>query len=96
MQSYCSNILYFIEHIILHCILLLTSENFLINLLVSKNIYFLLILLSFWKKNRGIAYITFRYFTYQIAVISHKNKNFGFKQLKKKLIFKIYSIFNTN
>jgi hypothetical protein len=31
----------------------------------------------------GISRITFRYFTYHIAVISHKNKNFSLKHLKK-------------
>ena len=39
------------------------------------------------KVIRGIAYITFWYFTYHIAVISHKNKNFSLKNLKKMVHF---------
>ena len=41
----------------------------------------------------GIAYITFWYFTYHIAVISNKNKNFSLKHLKKKSSVSKYTPF---
>jgi hypothetical protein len=42
-------------------------------LLHNKDILLIVFHMNRKIKKKGIAYITFRYFTYHIAVISHKN-----------------------